>query len=274
MPSARKKNLLKFNARGITSAANQPSFDLDPLCDRDPSRVGHTGRDGLRPRNHSATIVDQFAPTGAVADANETSGLQITDRDWRFIFASRREAELDVLLFSPLFSPPTSAVAQELVGFRSANFLPLPSSPVTARVERLIAKGAAMNDDLLTGGDIWRTQYKLNKNGQVIPLTPAESLIQQNFVRMDANVRAATQVNGLDRMVAGAILHNTPKTNVGADGLITTPIVPTSSFGDVTAPHSPPPAPFAPTRSEFRPPSGGPKPVTEAKNDRRFELSA
>lgn len=270
MPSARKKNLLKFNARGITSAANQPSFDLDPLCDRDPSRVDHTGRDGLRLRNHSATIVDRFAPTGAVADADETSGLQITDRDWRFIFASRREAELDVLLCSP----PTSAVAKELVGFRSANFLPLPSSPVTARVERLIAKGASMNDDLLTGGDIWRTQYKLNKDGQIIPLTPAESLIQQNFVRMDANVRAATQVNGLDRMVAGAILHNTPKTNVGAGGLITTPIVPTSSFGDVTAPHSPPPAPFAPTRSEFRPPSGGQKPVTEAKNDPRFELSA
>lgn len=270
MHSSNKRRLLKSNAQGITSAANQPSFDLDPLCDRDPSRVGHTGRDGLRLRNHIATIVDRFPPTGAVADANETSGLQITDRDWRFIFASRREAELDVLLCSP----PTSAVAKELVGFRSANFLPLPSSPVTARVERLIAKGAAMNDDLLTGGDIWRTQYKLDKNGQVIPLTPAESLIQQNFVRMDANLRAATQVNGLDRMVAGAILHNTPKTNVGAGGLITTPIVPTSSFGDVTAPHSPPPAPFAPTRSEFRPPSGGQKPATEAKNDPRFELSA
>lgn len=270
MHSSNKRHLLKSNARGITSAANQPSFDLDPLCDRDPSRVDHTGRDGLRLRNHSATIVDRFAPTGAVADADETSGLQITDCDWRFILASRREAELDVLLFSP----PTSAVAKELVGFRSANFLPLPSSPVTARVERLIAKGAAMNDDLLTGGDIWRTQYKLDKNGQVIPLTPAESLIQQNFVRMDANLRAATQVNGLDRMVAGAILHNTPKTNVGAGGLITTPIVPTSSFGDVTAPHSPPPAPFAPTRSEFRPPSGAQKPPTEAKNDPRFELSA
>jgi hypothetical protein len=130
-----------------------------------------------------------------------------------------------------------------------------------------------MNDDLLTGGDIWRTQYKLDKDGQVIPLTPAESLIQQNFVRMDANVRAATQADGLDRMVAGAIVHNTPKTNVGAGGLITTPIVPTSSFGGVTAPHSPRPT-SSPTQSDLSLPSGGQKRATEAKNDPRFELSA
>jgi hypothetical protein len=28
-----KKNLLRANAQGITSAANEPSFALDPLCD-------------------------------------------------------------------------------------------------------------------------------------------------------------------------------------------------------------------------------------------------
>lgn len=251
--AAKQRDLLKVNAQGITDprAANADRFYMDPLCDNTLYRIDNTGRKVLAVRNHHFEIVDPYANAAqkkAEERAKNDGGL--TDAECHRFFVTQ---DVNFQLLTATSNPAPRA--KELVGFRSANLLPLSGSADTTRVEHLVAKGAGMNDDLITDGNMFHIQYTVDADGNPVPRSAEEVVIYTNFARMDARTaRAGIQLDGLNRIVAGVIHEKEasgPSRPVAFDSsmgpTITTPINPSGSFGGPSGDPKQklaPPAPF------------------------------